>query len=532
MISTLYDDSIEGRRHAVQLADTLGQLTDQEHEDASFDISTEHEDFDQFRKDTYGQDDEPKYTGADKAKKMRRDYLTRKPNVIERYLPEWKRLVLSRIKSLTPIYKRNNTPGVPPGRVEYIANQWYPGEINRALLYSRMGFDEDSGTPAGDEYDAINKELLHELSEYEENMVYMLEADGRIKIEENPYGQEYITVIPESDEPTFTGMYPLVKKEGRLTRRQLRRLVNEVFIKPDPMRRWGPLQLPPYQPGMPISKGEYDALADLYKAEPEMALSMADSIGLIPVHSSGMILAPTTDTTALTDDPESEPARQWMRDTHIGGNYDPADYPILGDDYVEQIRNYHKDPRAHLGVPINEVITRRQLRKLILQEMKPPWASPEAEKWGERARAINDHGVQQDLIDLEGAEEEVSARELALTLGSREGEWTTFGPQTSRNFSREKLRQFFVTNNIRSIRQAVKLGKLTGDVLFYQELMEYEDGWGNRKILIALTVSDDFSPFLYPHINKELRRGRNRAMVYGNRNDLTIEFEVPAHPKK
>ena len=177
-------------------------------------------------------------------------------------------------------------------------------------------------------------------------------------------------------------------------------------------------------------------------------------------------------------------------------------------------------------------MTRRQLRKLILQEMKPPWASPEAEKWGERARAINDHGVQQDLIDLEGAEEEVSARELALTLGSREGEWTTFGPQTSRNFSREKLRQFFVTNNIRSIRQAVKLGKLTGDVLFYQELMEYEDGWGNRKILIALTVSDDFSPFLYPHINKELRRGRNRAMVYGNRNDLTIEFEVPAHPKK
>ena len=232
MISTLYDDSIEGRRHAVQLADTLGQLTDQEHEDASFDISTEHEDFDQFRKDTYGQDDEPKYTGTDKAKKMRRDYLTRKPNVIERYLPEWKRLVLSRIKSLTPIYKRNNIPGVAPDRVEYIANQWYPGEINRALLYSRMGFDEDSGTPAGDEYDAINKELLHELSEYEENMVYMLEADGRIKIEENPYGQEYITVIPEPDEPTFTGMYPLVKKEGRLTRQHLRKLILQEMKAP------------------------------------------------------------------------------------------------------------------------------------------------------------------------------------------------------------------------------------------------------------------------------------------------------------
>ena len=231
----------------------------------------------------------------------------------------------------------------------------------------------------------------------------------------------------------------------KITRRQLRRLVNEVFIKPDPMRRWGPLQLPPYQPGMPISKGEYDALADLYKAEPEMALSMADSIGLIPVHSSGMILAPTTDATALTDDPESEPARQWMRDTHIGGNYDPADYPILGDDYVEQIRNYHKDPRAHLGVPINEVITRRQLRKLIKEvfigreggppinprrhydeKMRPemedlgiaPLAStdPESQKMAKELYAsLTDDPIGKQIVDFEAADPDFMKDDRTLT---------------------------------------------------------------------------------------------------------------------
>ena len=456
MISTLYDDSIEGRRHAVQLADTLGQLTDQEHEDASFDISTEHEDFDQFRKDTYGQDDEPKYTGTDKAKKMRRDYLTRKPNVIERYLPEWKRLVLSRIKSLTPIYKRNNIPGVPPGRVEYIANQWYPGEINRALLYSRMGFDEDSGTPAGDEYDAINKELLHELSEYEENMVYMLEADGRIKIEENPYGQEYITVIPEPDEPTFTGMYPLVKKEGRLTRRQLRSLVNEVFIKPDPLRRWGPFRLPPYQPAMPISKDEYDALADLYKSEPEMAVSMAAAMGLVPDSTMrepllgkphvGFDWSSAIDKSLLDfDRPESEEIRDIIRQSNFSGHYDPADYPILGDNYVDQLINYHKDPRAHLGVPINEAMTRRQLRKLIKEvfigreggppinprrhydeKMRPemedlgiaPLAStdPESQKMAKELYAsLTDDPIGKQIVDAEVADPDFMKDDRTLT---------------------------------------------------------------------------------------------------------------------
>ena len=46
-------------------------------------------------------------------------------------------------------------------------------------------------------------------------------------------------------------------------------------------------------------------------------------------------------------------------------------------------------------------VTRGQLRKLLLQEMKPPWAGSEAEKWGERARAINDPDIQQGLIELD-----------------------------------------------------------------------------------------------------------------------------------
>ena len=163
----------------------------------------------------------------------------------------------------------------------------------------------------------------------------------------------------------------------KVTRRQLRRLVNEVFIKPDPMRRWGPLNLPPYQPGMPISKGEYDALAVLYKTEPEMALSMANAMGLIPTSPPlttgvpGQSLTDMFDTAALSDDPDKDEIKQWMRDTHISGRYDPADYSILGDDYVEQIRNYHKDPRSHLGVPINEVMTRGQLRRLIREVYTP-----------------------------------------------------------------------------------------------------------------------------------------------------------------
>ena len=66
-------------------------------------------------------------------------------------------------------------------------------------------------------------------------------------------------------------------------------------------------------------------------------------------------------------------------------------------------------------------ITRRQLRKLILKEMKAPYTSMEAEKWGERARGINDPDFLKSIRELEGKGDEniASARSLAHSIGSK-----------------------------------------------------------------------------------------------------------------
>ncbi len=66
-------------------------------------------------------------------------------------------------------------------------------------------------------------------------------------------------------------------------------------------------------------------------------------------------------------------------------------------------------------------ITRIQLRRLILKEMKAPYASMAAEKWGERARGINDPDFLNKIRDLEGKGDEniASARSLAHSIGSK-----------------------------------------------------------------------------------------------------------------
>ena len=70
-------------------------------------------------------------------------------------------------------------------------------------------------------------------------------------------------------------------------------------------------------------------------------------------------------------------------------------------------------------------LNKRQLRKLImetlLKEMKAPYASIEAEKWGERARGINDPELVQKIRSLEasGDENSASAKSLAHSIGSR-----------------------------------------------------------------------------------------------------------------
>ena len=76
-------------------------------------------------------------------------------------------------------------------------------------------------------------------------------------------------------------------------------------------------------------------------------------------------------------------------------------------------------------------LSRKTLRKIILQEMKAPYASIEAEKWGERARGINDPELVQKIRSLEasGDENSASAKSLAHSIGSRwEGdENSTYG---------------------------------------------------------------------------------------------------------
>jgi hypothetical protein len=70
-------------------------------------------------------------------------------------------------------------------------------------------------------------------------------------------------------------------------------------------------------------------------------------------------------------------------------------------------------------------VNKRQLRKLItetlLKEMKVPYASIEAEKWGERARGINDPELVQKIRGIEGAGDEnlASAKSLSQAIGSR-----------------------------------------------------------------------------------------------------------------
>ena len=150
----------------------------------------------------------------------------------------------------------------------------------------------------------------------------------------------------------------------KLTRKQLRKLIMEVFIKPDPTRRFGDPKLPPYNPAMPITKDQYDFLTDIYSHDREQGIELAISLGLIPDswEKEPLLGRPlsdvrgTYDTTSIVDQAilDSDAAADVYRRADLSAHYDPDDYPILGDNYADQLRNYHMDPRDYLGVRDDE----------------------------------------------------------------------------------------------------------------------------------------------------------------------------------
>ena len=213
-----------------------------------------------------------------------------------------------------------------------------------------------------------------------------------IKKDRHRHPAGFYPELPQPADPKKATQYKGV--ERKLSKAEYDKLIKEIYIKPD--LDWGS-GLPPYNSLMPVTKDEYDYIKYLYEDEPEVAMQLAVSVGLVPKlavtggRGTGELDWNDAIDKLILDDPSYHDNIE--RDSSIDhrvkkfrdelkhhlspdpsgrghhDHYDPSAYSALGDNYVDQIRNYHKDPRDHLGVPINEVITRRQLRKLIIESI-------------------------------------------------------------------------------------------------------------------------------------------------------------------
>ena len=196
-IKIMYDDadSLELKVQAIEFAYSMGQITDEEYEDASFDIDTAREGFQAFKRSTYwrwGYDKrETKYTGTAMTEKMKRGW----KKVIARNLYKWERAVLERITYLFNArqsrYGHKNKPGWIPSidslvilkEVPIIARMLMPDEVVELLRDVTRKEHTYRGTPAGDIYESIKSEIESSIKKHKENMGRTLEEKGHIELE-------------------------------------------------------------------------------------------------------------------------------------------------------------------------------------------------------------------------------------------------------------------------------------------------------------------------------------------------------------